>query len=269
MFVDDTSKPSITVCGTQTKVILFLRNDCVVYSNYQHEIGMCNVTETSCVTASPATEKGVRWLAQAQSYRIEQCSTSVGFWDMLWQRLLHICLWLKTSPLALFASGVILSCFTYRKSVPHPLQTEDTQAKDDSATAATADVSAKVAQHYEETFAITVRMLSGKAYKVDRLTANTPLATLMSKVATITGRKPHPLRLCLGSDTFEQAQLASKLASLGFSEGVEATVLFRKQLSKRTLALAGTTVSTDAPCSAFRRLAGISCRSDSEQSVAL
>jgi hypothetical protein len=117
--------------------------------------------------------------------------------------------------------------------VPNSLQTEDTRAKDDSATAATAHASAKVAQHDEETFAIIVRLLSGEAYKVDRLTANTPLATLMSKVATITGRKTNSLRLCLGSDTFGQAQMASKLTYLGFSEGVEVTVLFRKQLSKK------------------------------------
>ena len=28
MFVDDPNKPSVTVCGTQTKVIVYLRNEC-------------------------------------------------------------------------------------------------------------------------------------------------------------------------------------------------------------------------------------------------
>jgi hypothetical protein len=105
------SKKNITVCGTQTKVILFLRNKCEVYSQYQHEIGTCNVTEapsacvtasqyeigicnvteapSACVTASPANKTGVRWHGQAQSYRIERCSSVAGsgFADVLWQRL--------------------------------------------------------------------------------------------------------------------------------------------------------------------------------------
>jgi len=106
------SKRNITVCGTQTKVIVFLRNKCGVYSSYQHELGTCNVTETpdtcvtarnayehevgtcnitedssTCVTASPSTEKGVRWLSQAQSYRIELCSNGAKFGGMLWQNV--------------------------------------------------------------------------------------------------------------------------------------------------------------------------------------
>lgn len=90
--VRDKGNASVMVCGTQTKVVVFLRNKCEVYSTYQHEIGSCNATEASntCVTAGPATEKGVRWQTQVQSYRIEQCEPSNGFLDTLGQHLLRI-----------------------------------------------------------------------------------------------------------------------------------------------------------------------------------
>merc|ERR1719305_966875 len=74
MFVDDTSKPSVTVCGTQTKVTVYLRNECQGYSSYQQEIGTCDTkaASTTCVTESPATQS---WMAHAQSYKITQCAT--------------------------------------------------------------------------------------------------------------------------------------------------------------------------------------------------
>merc|ERR1719231_1659028 len=74
MFVDDTAKPSVTVCGTQTKVTVYLRNECEGYHTYQQDIGTCNTkaASTTCVTESPATQS---WMAHAQSYKITQCAT--------------------------------------------------------------------------------------------------------------------------------------------------------------------------------------------------
>merc|ERR1719450_1602418 len=74
MFVDDTTKPSVTVCGTQTKVTVYLRNECQGYHTYQQDIGTCNTkaASTTCVTESPATQS---WMAHAQSYKITQCAT--------------------------------------------------------------------------------------------------------------------------------------------------------------------------------------------------
>merc|ERR1719450_1081609 len=73
-FVSDTSKPSVTVCGTMTKVTVYLRNECVGYSEYQLDIGTCDTSapSTTCVTQSPATTE---WLLTAQSYEIKQCAT--------------------------------------------------------------------------------------------------------------------------------------------------------------------------------------------------
>mmetsp|Transcript_37830 Transcript_37830/g.59895 ORF Transcript_37830/g.59895 Transcript_37830/m.59895 type:complete len:138 (+) Transcript_37830:60-473(+) len=73
-FVEDESKPSITVCGTMTKVTVYLLNECDKYSKYQLDIGTCDTSapSTTCVTQSPATTK---WLMTAQSYEIKQCAT--------------------------------------------------------------------------------------------------------------------------------------------------------------------------------------------------
>ncbi|CAK0806386.1 unnamed protein product [Prorocentrum cordatum] len=70
--VNDPARPSIEVCGTSTKVTVFLRNRCKGYHHYTEEIGTCNAgaPSTSCVTVSPAT---VGWLQTAQSYMITQC----------------------------------------------------------------------------------------------------------------------------------------------------------------------------------------------------
>merc|ERR1719298_39304 len=74
MFVDDEKKPSVTVCGTQTKVTVYLMNECKKYHKYILEIGTCDTKQpsTTCVTQSPATTK---WMSTAQSYKIEQCAT--------------------------------------------------------------------------------------------------------------------------------------------------------------------------------------------------
>merc|ERR1719450_821973 len=74
MFVDDATKPSVTVCGTQTKVTVYLRNECQGYHTHQQDIGTCNTkaASTTCVTESPATQS---WMAHAQSYKITQCAT--------------------------------------------------------------------------------------------------------------------------------------------------------------------------------------------------
>merc|ERR1719218_423567 len=65
MFVKDETKPSVTVCGTQTKMTVYLRNECQGYSSYQQDIGTCDASAANpaCVTVSPATQK---WLAHAQ-----------------------------------------------------------------------------------------------------------------------------------------------------------------------------------------------------------
>mmetsp|Transcript_6499 Transcript_6499/g.11072 ORF Transcript_6499/g.11072 Transcript_6499/m.11072 type:complete len:136 (+) Transcript_6499:91-498(+) len=71
--VDDVSKPTITVCGTQTKVTVYLRNRCEGYHSYTVDIGACDATADSqtCKTASPST---VDWMAHAQSYKITTCA---------------------------------------------------------------------------------------------------------------------------------------------------------------------------------------------------
>merc|ERR1719197_1736291 len=73
-FVEDKTKPSVTVCGTSTRVTVYLRNECQGYSSYQQEIGACDskAASTTCVTESPATAS---WMAHAQSYKITQCAT--------------------------------------------------------------------------------------------------------------------------------------------------------------------------------------------------
>merc|ERR1719453_480814 len=71
-FVKDEAKPSVTVCGTATKVKVYLRNRCEAYHHYTEEIGTCDTkaASDSCVTASPATQN---WMQTAQSYEIVQC----------------------------------------------------------------------------------------------------------------------------------------------------------------------------------------------------
>merc|ERR1719191_1300809 len=67
-------QPVVKVCGTQTKVTVFLRNRCESYHTYQVDIGACDTKQdtATCVTGSPAT---MGWLQTAQSYTITQCAT--------------------------------------------------------------------------------------------------------------------------------------------------------------------------------------------------
>merc|ERR1712224_831571 len=70
--VNDAARPNIEVCGTSTKVTVYLRNRCEDYHTYTHEIGTCSTgaSPSSCVSASPAT---VEWMQTAQSYKITTC----------------------------------------------------------------------------------------------------------------------------------------------------------------------------------------------------
>mmetsp|Transcript_5119 Transcript_5119/g.11630 ORF Transcript_5119/g.11630 Transcript_5119/m.11630 type:complete len:139 (+) Transcript_5119:79-495(+) len=72
--VNDEARPKITVCGSQTKVSVFLMNRCQGYHTYTEEIGACDsgADSDTCVTASPETAK---WLMTAQSYMVTQCAT--------------------------------------------------------------------------------------------------------------------------------------------------------------------------------------------------
>eukprot|EP00927_Polykrikos_kofoidii_P086003 TRINITY_DN950_c0_g1_i3.p1 TRINITY_DN950_c0_g1~~TRINITY_DN950_c0_g1_i3.p1 ORF type:complete len:133 (+),score=26.58 TRINITY_DN950_c0_g1_i3:60-458(+) len=65
-------QPVINVCGTGTKVTVFLRNRCEEYSKYSQTVGVCNSGKSSstCDEQSPATQS---WMQTAQSYRIETC----------------------------------------------------------------------------------------------------------------------------------------------------------------------------------------------------
>jgi len=70
--VKDDSKPTLKVCGTETKMIIYLRNRCESYHSYQMDIGVCDTSapSSSCVEKSPKTD---RWLMTAQSFKIVQC----------------------------------------------------------------------------------------------------------------------------------------------------------------------------------------------------
>ena len=71
--VSAAGRPSITVCGTQTKVSVFLRGRCKGYHTYTQEIGACDtkLPSDTCRTESPATQE---WMLTAQSYKITQCA---------------------------------------------------------------------------------------------------------------------------------------------------------------------------------------------------
>merc|ERR1719221_664419 len=60
---------AVQVCGTNTKVTVFLRNRCEKYYQYQQFVGSCNTGQSSstCETATDA------WLEHAQSYTVEAC----------------------------------------------------------------------------------------------------------------------------------------------------------------------------------------------------
>ena len=71
-FVDNTKKPAITVCGTSTKLTVYLRNRCADYDKYSHIIGVgdTKADSSTCQSVSPAQ---LGWTAAAQSYKIEPC----------------------------------------------------------------------------------------------------------------------------------------------------------------------------------------------------
>ena len=74
MIVKDPSQPVVTVCGSQTKVTVFLRARCTKYDHYQEEIGICDTSAgEGCATMGPSMQ---HWMSTAQSYMIEQCATS-------------------------------------------------------------------------------------------------------------------------------------------------------------------------------------------------
>lgn len=68
----------VSVCGTGTRVLIFMRGRCEEYSYYLDEVGYCGATSTpdACMTTSLAETN--HWLGQAQSYYIEQCGAVVG-----------------------------------------------------------------------------------------------------------------------------------------------------------------------------------------------
>lgn len=68
--VENEATPVIKVCGSGTRVTVFLRNRCEPYSKYSESIGLCDTTTTGCDERDPATHP---WLHTAQSYRIEAC----------------------------------------------------------------------------------------------------------------------------------------------------------------------------------------------------
>ena len=72
--VNDPARPSITVCGSQTKVTVFLLNRCDNrHNSHTTEIGVCNsgAAADACVTVTPST---YQWMQTAQSYEITQCA---------------------------------------------------------------------------------------------------------------------------------------------------------------------------------------------------
>merc|ERR550514_2702766 len=59
-------KPVAKVCGTSTKVVMYLRGRCESYSKYNEEVGTCDKTKDSdsCVEVD-GTQAG--WLKESQS----------------------------------------------------------------------------------------------------------------------------------------------------------------------------------------------------------
>merc|ERR1719390_471226 len=51
-------KPVVTVCGTSTKVVMFLRGRCEKYSKYNEDVGACDKKKPTdtCITVDGTTE---------------------------------------------------------------------------------------------------------------------------------------------------------------------------------------------------------------------
>merc|ERR1719310_321251 len=67
-------KPHVTVCGTSTKVTMYLRGRCESYHKYNEEVGTCDkkAASDSCVTVD-GTAASAGWLKESQSYMITPC----------------------------------------------------------------------------------------------------------------------------------------------------------------------------------------------------
>merc|ERR1719265_1479571 len=70
----ETVKPVVTVCGTATKVTMYMRGRCEAYYKYNEDVGTCDKTKDSdsCVTVDGTLETA-GWLKEVQSYMITPC----------------------------------------------------------------------------------------------------------------------------------------------------------------------------------------------------
>merc|ERR1719446_1800229 len=68
---------SVSVCGANTEMLIFLRGRCEDYTHYTDSVGKCTgaVTDDGCDTTSPDVN---HWLEAAQSYTIVQCGAGKG-----------------------------------------------------------------------------------------------------------------------------------------------------------------------------------------------
>merc|ERR1719456_627205 len=66
--------PIVTVCGTSTKVTMYMRGRCEAYHKYNEEVGACDKTKASdtCMSVDGTTETA-GWLKESQSYMITPC----------------------------------------------------------------------------------------------------------------------------------------------------------------------------------------------------
>merc|ERR1740138_2021280 len=67
-------KPVVTVCGTSTKVTMYMRGRCESYHKYNEDVGTCDTgaNSDSCVTVD-GTAASAGWLKESQSYMITPC----------------------------------------------------------------------------------------------------------------------------------------------------------------------------------------------------
>merc|ERR1719420_137555 len=68
---------TVSVCGANTEMLIFLRGRCEDYTHYTDSVGKCTgaVTDDGCDTTSPDMN---HWLEAAQSYTIVQCGAGKG-----------------------------------------------------------------------------------------------------------------------------------------------------------------------------------------------
>merc|ERR1719262_2165844 len=67
-------RPVVTVCGTSTKVTMYMRGRCESYHIYNEAVGTCDKTKDSdsCMTVDGTLETA-GWLKESQSYMITPC----------------------------------------------------------------------------------------------------------------------------------------------------------------------------------------------------